>query len=54
MMSKKTLLVAVMLTALPSLSFAMCSGYKHQEASMSCADGTVYDAESKTCVTVSG
>lgn len=51
----KTLCVALALTVIPTLSFAMCSGYGHdQAASMSCADGTVWDAQTGTCVTVSG
>ena len=37
------------LVVLPSLGFAMCSSEQHV---MSCAEGTVYDAESATCVTV--
>jgi hypothetical protein len=51
-MKTKTLAVALVLTLAPTLSFAMgCSGYKHQQA-MSCADGTVYDADTQSCVKV--
>ena len=50
----KVLLVAVAMVALPTLSYAACSGYGHQEAAMTCADGLVWDSETRTCVTVSG
>jgi hypothetical protein len=46
----KTLVLATVLLAAPSLVMAMgCSGAKHQQA-QSCASGTVYDAEKGTCV----
>lgn len=54
MKTTKTLIAAATLAVLPTLGFAQCAGKVHQEAMMSCADGMVYDAESKTCVTVSG
>ena len=54
MKTTKSIFVALALAALPTLSYAECSGYGHQEAAMSCADGTVWDPEAKTCVTVSG
>ncbi len=54
MKTTKTIFASLILAALPSIGFAGCSGYGHQEASMSCADGMVYDAETKACVTVSG
>jgi len=51
----KTLLSALALTVLPSLALAMgCSSYEHTTAQMSCADGTAYDAETGTCVPVTG
>lgn len=43
----KTLLAAAALATLPALGFAACSG-SHQ--AMSCAEGTVWDADSGTCV----
>lgn len=46
----KTLLTALALTALPSLAIAMGCSYGHTTASMSCAEGTVLDAETGTCV----
>ena len=49
----KTFLTAAALTLLPGLALAMgCSGYKHETASMSCAEGTTWDAETNTCVQV--
>lgn len=51
-MTIKTLLAAAALTLTPVLGFAQCSG-GHSEAAMSCAEGTVYDAASGTCVKVS-
>lgn len=44
----KTLLVAVTLAAAPLSAFAMCSENSHQ--AMSCSEGTVWDAQSQTCV----
>lgn len=35
------------LVVLPTLSFASCGSQMH---AMSCAEGTVYDSESATCV----
>ncbi|MCX8227670.1 MAG: carbohydrate-binding module family 14 protein [Sulfitobacter sp.] len=35
------------LVALPTFGFAMCTSEQH---AMSCAEGTVYDAETATCV----
>lgn len=50
-MTFKTTLVALILVGLPSVSFAMCSGYGHKEtATMSCADGMVFDSTSGKCV----
>lgn len=47
-MTIKTILTALALTVLPAASFAMCSGKSHQ--AMSCAEGTVWDVESESCV----
>ncbi len=41
-------LSAAALVLLPSLVLA--AGCSHSKQAMSCAAGTVYDAESKTCV----
>lgn len=35
------------LVALPTFGFAACTSQKH---AMSCAEGTVYDVETATCV----
>lgn len=43
----RTMVCAAMLTVLPALSYAGCSG-SHQ--AMSCAEGTVWDADTQTCV----
>ena len=51
-MTIKTLAAAVALTVLPTLTLAMGCNYDKQ-ASMTCADGTKYDAATGTCVAVS-
>ncbi|WJY21338.1 hypothetical protein QTA57_16495 [Fontisubflavum oceani] len=48
----KTLLAALALMTAPSLAIAECSwGHGSNEASISCAQGTTWDAESQRCVT---
>jgi hypothetical protein len=47
-MTFKTLAAAVALTLLPALSYA--AGCSFDRQAMSCAEGSVYDAESGTCV----
>lgn len=50
----KTLLTALTLTLLPGFAFAMgCSSFGHTTASMSCAEGMTFDAETETCVPIS-
>lgn len=51
-MAIKTLLTAATLIVLPGLALAMgCHGSNHAEqANMSCATGTTWDADSQTCV----
>lgn len=51
-MTIKTLSVALALTLTPALGLAMGCNYGKHEQAMSCAAGTVYDAESQTCVKV--
>ena len=51
-MTIKTLLAAAALTVVPVLSYAACSG--HSQQAMTCAEGTVYDADTGTCKVVSG
>ncbi|WP_227267806.1 adenylosuccinate lyase [Roseobacter weihaiensis] len=54
-MTIKTLAAAVALTLLPAVAFAAgCNYGKQQEASMSCAEGSVYDAQSGICVATTG
>ena len=54
-MTTKTVLVALALTLAPTLSLAMgCNYGKHEQQAMSCADGTVYDADTKSCVSTTG
>ena len=51
-MKTKTILCALALSLAPTLSLAMgCSDYRTQPVTaMSCADGQVFDAETRTCV----
>ena len=44
----KTALTALALIAAPAMSFATCFGKEHQ--AMSCAAGTLWDAEEQACV----
>lgn len=50
-MKIKTGLIALALTALPTLAMAECSWGHKEQVTMTCAEGTVYDAASGTCVT---
>ena len=50
-MKTKTILCALALSLAPTLSFAACSGMaKHDQTAMSCAEGQVFDAATRTCV----
>ncbi|MDW3182141.1 MULTISPECIES: adenylosuccinate lyase [unclassified Roseobacter] len=49
-MTIKTLAAAVALTLAPALAFAAGCNYGKEEITMSCAAGTVYDTDSKSCV----
>ncbi|MCI5112099.1 MAG: carbohydrate-binding module family 14 protein [Marivita sp.] len=52
-MTIKTLLTTLALTlASATAGLAACSG--HEETAMTCAAGTVYDADTNTCKVVSG
>lgn len=51
-MTLKTLLTAAAFALSPALAMAAC--YDHTEQAMTCADGTTYDADTKTCVVMSG
>ncbi|WP_022704757.1 hypothetical protein [Pseudorhodobacter ferrugineus] len=52
----KTKIAAILcaLTLLPSIAAAACQGDDHAQTTMSCTDGKVFDAASKTCLPVSG
>lgn len=52
-MTMKTALAALALTLLPALTAAAACVGDHKEASMSCADGTAWDPQSRTCVATS-
>lgn len=50
-MKQKLLLAVLALAAAPSFAMAACIGdHNKEEIVMSCADGTVYDPETQTCV----
>ena len=51
-MTIKTAALTAVLALAPSLALAMgCSGFGHEtEQAMSCAEGTVWDAETETCI----
>ncbi len=48
-MTFKTLLAASILLVVPALAQAQC--YGSEEAAISCAEGTTWDAAQMTCVT---
>ena len=47
----KILLATAALIAVPGFATAECTWGSGHEVSMSCADGTSWDAESQSCVT---
>ena len=49
-MTIKTLAAAVALTLAPALAFAAGCNYGKQDVTMSCAEGTVYDSTTNSCV----
>lgn len=50
-MKIKTGLIVVALTVLPTLAMAECNWGHKEQVTMSCTDGTVYDAATGGCVT---
>lgn len=50
----KACLAAIVLAALPSLASATCMGERHEEVTMSCTGGTVWDADTSRCVPTTG
>lgn len=54
-MKTKTLAVALALTLAPTLGLAAgCNYGKQEQQAMTCAPGTVFDAETNTCVATTG
>lgn len=47
----KTLLAAFVMMAVPGFAYAECSWGQSHEVTMSCAEGTSWDASSQSCVT---
>lgn len=54
MKTTKTVFVALALAALPTLAAAGDCGWGKQHASMSCADGLVWDSDKGACVQPTG
>lgn len=52
-MMKKLFALTCIALLTPGLAFAMGCNKSHQEA-MSCAEGTAWDADSKTCKPLAG
>lgn len=50
-MKLKTLLAALALTTVPALAMADCS-WSREQVTMSCAEGSQWNAETQTCVPV--
>ena len=53
-MTIKTLAAAAALIILPAVGFAYECNYGKQQAAMSCAEGSVYDSQSGTCLPTHG
>lgn len=52
-MTIKTTVAALLLTLAPGLAIAMgCQGDHGQQAAISCAEGTMWDAEESACVPI--
>ena len=51
-MKTKMLLAALVVVAAPTLAAAECSWGKHQQTTMSCAEGSTWDPNAQTCVPV--
>ena len=49
-MRARLLVAVIALAATPGLALAMgCSGYGHEEVTMSCPEGQAFDTETRTC-----
>ena len=54
-MTIKTLAAAVALTVIPAMGFAYeCNFGKQKQASMTCAEGSVYDSAAGKCMPTTG
>ena len=49
-MKLKLLLAAVVMMGLPAVASAQCSWGMEEQVTMSCADGSTWDAESQSCI----
>ena len=48
----KTTLAVLFIALMPGLAAAQCFGHSAERQAMSCADGTMFDTETGTCVPV--
>ena len=48
-MRVRLLLAALITAATPGLALAMCSGYGHEQVTMSCPEGQSFDAATESC-----
>lgn len=53
-MTLKTMIAAAVITLSPLMAQASCSWGKTEQASMTCAEGMVYDASTGACVAMTG
>lgn len=49
-MKLKATLAALVLAAIPGLAAAACSDMKPAQTAVSCAEGLVWDSQTRTCV----
>ncbi|WP_209424732.1 hypothetical protein [Pararhodobacter sp. SW119] len=49
-MKTKLTLAALVLIASPGIALAMCSDMKPAQTATTCADGTVWDSQTGTCI----
>ncbi len=48
-MRVRLLLAATVLAVSPGLALAMCSGYGHEQVTMSCPEGQTFDTATESC-----
>jgi hypothetical protein len=51
-MTLKTAMCAFVIALTPALAAAECSWGKMEQVTMSCSEGTTFDAETQTCIPV--